>query len=533
MSPFWEWLHGASGRQRHVATLAGIVVLALLGWSVVSMQSGGEVPATGLSSLPASDGLLTTPTDRAQPGSSSPTGTATAGSSSSAGPLATDADRSAAPRSAGGPSAPGRSVSAVLPGARSCGVLTASDQGVTPTTVTVGISHLEIPDQAYAQYGFRSDTREVVKALVDDINKRGGVACRRLVAEIYDVNAFVVEDQRAACEEAAGKVFAFLDLGTLTTLPTQQCFTVTHKVPLLNATGWPASYVTAQAPYFLSHSADATRAVRNWVYGAKQAGFFDRSSGFRKLGLLTCKNDGGLAAEIKRILKAVGVSEWKERELGCQANLIAPPNEVTQAALDHKRAGVTHVFPVTFGDNVEVYLKAAEAQDFRPRYSASDAFALTISGFTEDFDPKQWGGTVGYTHSRSGQLRNGLPAPETVRCDGVLRAHGVRGITSEWDDFATVYCDLLHLLTAGLDRSPVNLTRLSFSQAVQTAGRLSFSGGSDGIFDRLGKYTGADFVRTIQWRSNDIEACDKGDRDRAQASTGCWFVLDPTFRPSR
>lgn len=404
---------------------------------------------------------------------------------------------------------------------------------MTPTTVTVGVAHLNITDQANEQFGFRYDTQAVVDALVDDINQRGGVACRRLVAKIYPVNAFVAEDQERACKEAAGKVFAFLDPGFFTTLSTQQCFTNTYKVPLLDATDWPASYVKTQAPYFLSSNTDTNRAARNWVYGAKQAGFFDRSRGFRKLGLLSCHDDGGIADEIKRDLKAVGVSEWKEVVLNCRSNLAAPPHEVTQAVLEHKGAKVTHVFPATFSTNVEVYLNTAESQGFHPRYSASDAFGLTYPGFTEGFDPKQWNGTVGYTSSRSGELRNGRPAPESVRCDAVLRAHGVSGIATEWDDFPRVYCDLLHLLTVGLDRTPSNPTRLSFSQAVQTAGRIGFSGVSDGLYDRSGKFTGADFVRTIQWRSGDVEACDKGDGDRERQSTGCWFVLDPTFRPSR
>ena len=106
------------------------------------------------------------------------------------------------------------------------------------------------------------------------------------------------------------------------------------------------------------------------------------------------------------------------------------------------------------------------------------------------------------------------------------------GIESEWDDFPGGLCDLLKFFTVGMSRVPANPTRLQFTTAVQTSGRIDFSRISDGIYDRPGKFTGADFFRTIQWRDDDIAACEKGDFRGSHRSNGCWFVLDPTFQPS-
>lgn len=530
MSLLRQWLREASREERRPAAVVGVVALALVAWALVPL--GHDVVTAGLTDAAGAelDGFSATPNTGGQPGvgvTGEATGPGGAGSSSTQG-------------SAGSPTGPGGAPATPTTGGAACAALTASDQGITSTTVTVGVAEFDAGNPAIVQqFGFRPDAEDVVNALVDDINGRGGVACRKLVVRFYKVNPFDENDQRSKCTQAAhdDRVFAFLDPGGLTTLAAQSCVTVDNHVPLLDGSVWPASYVEAQAPYYLSSNTDANRAARNWVFLAKQAGFFDPSppNNFMKLGLLDCRNDGGIADEIKRDLAAVGVTSFNEQTLDCTANLVAPSNQVVQAALNHKLAGVTHVFPATLSLNVDVYLRAAASQDFKPTYSASDVFGLTYPGFTEDFDPAQWSGTVGYTSSRSGELRNGQPAPETVRCDAVLRAHGVKGggIQTEWDDFPRVYCDLLHLLTVGMSRVPANPTRLQFTQAVQTSGRVDFSGVSDGIYDRPGKFTGADFVRTIQWRADDIPSCDKGDaRGSKHRSNGCWFVLDPTFQPS-
>jgi hypothetical protein len=191
---------------------------------------------------------------------------------------------------------------------------------------------------------------------------------------------------------------------------------------------------------------------------------------------------------------------------------------------------VSHVFPATFSLNVENYLKAAESQDFTPIYGASDLYNLTAPSFTEGFEASQWSGTVAYTATRSAELLAGIVAPETARCDAVLRAHGVDGIKTEWDDLARVYCDLLHMFTAGMSRAPTNPTRLGFAQAVRTIGRTSFSGGFDVIFDRPDKFSGGDFIRPLKWLPD--PNCGKGDRRSGQPVNGCWTILDPNLRPA-
>lgn len=527
------WIRHGPPEEHRLTLAAGVVVLALIGWALV--PTGRHARTGRFAGLTGQPTLQPAPGADGHPGSVTPDVGAPLGGR--------DAGDAAGPGGAGPRTArqqqglvPGVGGPEVLAQRRAgCPPLTASDQGVTPTEVHIGVADLDVADPNVSQqFGVRTDTKEVVDAYVADINDRGGIACRKLVVQLYKINPFDVQDQQAVCTKAAhdDRMFAFLDLGFLTTLTTQKCVTLDNHVPLVEDTDWPARWVQAQTPFYVSPNTDANRSARNWVFLAKRAGFFDPSRGFKKLGLLDCRDDDGIADEIKRDLATVGVTSIKESTLSCQDNLVAPPSEITQAVLDQKLDGVTNVFPATLSTNVEVFLQAADSQDFHPRYGASDLYELTAPGLTESFDAAQWNGTLAYTSSRSGELRNGTAAPETVRCDAVLRAHGVPGIKTEWDDFARAYCDVLHLFTVGMNRAGATPTRLSFSQAVQTAGRLGFSGVSDGLFDHAGAFTGADFVRTIQWRA-DTSTCSHGDpRGRSQQSTGCWFVLDPAFQPS-
>lgn len=527
MTPFariTDWRRGAGSVELRFGAGTAVVVLALLAWVLVPTSRGVD-PSVALRHA------------RQQPAAPPGQGAAIeTGSSPStaptAGPTAAPGRGSAVGASSGRTtvSGPGGGSSAT----RSCGALTAPDQGVTPGEVRIAIADIDVDPNVGEQFGFRKDAKSVVDALVDDINRHGGVACRKLVARIYKINPFSETEQRASCLAATrdDHNFAFLDVGLLTTESTQSCVTVENKVPLIDASPWPASYARAQAPFYLTYNTDGDRAVRNWVYAAKQSGFFagTRAHPFKKLSLLVCQGDGGVTEEIEHDLARVGVRSYVVRKLDCVANLVAPPAEITQFAVQDKQDGVTHVFPATFSTNVATYLKVAQEQDFHPAYGASDLDNLTAPSFTEGFDPSQWAGTVAYTATRSAELFAGMVAPETARCDAVLRAHGVDGIRTEWDDLARVYCDMLHLFTAGMSRAPTNPTRLGFMEAVRTIGRTSFSGLLDGVFDRPDKFSGGDFIRPLQWKPD--PRCGEGDRRSGQPSNGCWTILDPNLRPA-
>ena len=527
MTPFarlTDWRRDAATRDLRVAAGTAALVLALLAWTLVPIsrqldQSVAFREAQQQAVAPPGQGAPNTI------GSSPLTSDPIAGSAAAPGrgPVGGPAGRTTVPGTGGGLSA-----------TRNCGSLTASDQGVTSGEVRIAVADLDFDPNISEQFGFRKDAKAIVGALVDDINRHGGVACRKLVAKIYKLNPFVTENQRSSCLAATrdDRNFAFLDPGLLTTESTQSCVTVENKVPLIDASPWPASYARAQAPFFISYNTDADRAARNWVYAAKEAGFFagTRDRPFKKLSLLVCDGDGGVTEELERDLAKVGVRSYVVRKLSCVDNLVAPPSQITQFAVQDSQDNVSHVFPATFSVNVENYLRAAKSQDFTPIYGASDLYNLTAPSFTEGFEASQWSGTVAYTATRSAELLAGIVAPETARCDAVLRAHGVDGIKTEWDDLARVYCDLLHMFTLGMSRAPTNPTRLGFAQAVRTIGRTSFSGGFDVIFDRPDKFSGGDFIRPLKWLPD--PNCGKGDRRSGQPVNGCWTILDPNLRPA-
>lgn len=506
-TPFRTWFRDSTPTSRRRAAISAVALTASLTWIVVptadpSAGTPGQRVAAASGVAAGAPSAIGASTD--------PAATGTTGVGGTPGALGVP-DGQPASSAIGGPEDP------------RCAGLTASDQGVRADTIVIGVGIIDLAGPVgNSAFDLRPDQEEIVRAVVDDINERGGVDCRRLEAKTYKVNLLDENDQRAKCLQATrdDKVFAFLDAGGFAVDVTQRCFTVEHHVPLVTSVGWTPGYYRDQAPFLSSYNAGTAAEARNWVFNAADNGFFDRAKGFVKLGLLDDLCFPEIVEEVKAALAAIGLtsSDIVEETLSCETGLIASPGLVAQAAFDHKIAKVSHVFPATFSPNIQAYLTAAKSQDFHPVFGASDLYCLTCPGLTNGFDADEWDGTVAYTASRSGDLHAGLPlSDESANCNAVLEAHGVRGVREETDDVARVYCDLFHFFTATMRTVPVNPTRLDFATAVPSIGNLATAGVSDGLFNRPDIFTGADFWRPITW----FRDC------------SCWKVTDPEFRPAR
>ena len=121
------------------------------------------------------------------------------------------------------------------------------------------------------------------------------------------------------------------------------------------------------------------------------------------------------------------------------------------------------------------------------------------------------------TSQHVGEWASGIHNAEVQACDQVMKRHGVPGFTSEKKDNAVVsYCDLFSFFKAAVDKAGVNPGRTTIAQGVAAMGLLKTAIAGDGNFDRPGKITGGDFVRTVQFH----------------ADCACWKIVDPAFRPA-
>jgi ABC-type branched-subunit amino acid transport system substrate-binding protein len=124
-----------------------------------------------------------------------------------------------------------------------------SAQGVTPTTIKVGITY---PDVAAVKNIISIDPgnyQKAYQALIDRIDAQGGINGRKIVPVFAAVNPLGTAPAATACTELTEDDRVFAVMGFFQT-PDTACYVQTHDTPLVGAslTGDAAS--RARAPWF-------------------------------------------------------------------------------------------------------------------------------------------------------------------------------------------------------------------------------------------------------------------------------------------
>lgn len=133
--------------------------------------------------------------------------------------------------------------------------LTASWRGVTPDTITIGVSMLNfdlLQEMGLTAAGW-GDQQGVFQALIDDLNANGGILGRNVVA-VYDYYSPIdAADAERACTVLTqdNEVFAAV-LGFVGPLAgtADPCFVGTNNTPLVGGEQTPDEVAQATAPWF-------------------------------------------------------------------------------------------------------------------------------------------------------------------------------------------------------------------------------------------------------------------------------------------
>ncbi|HET6793242.1 MAG TPA: hypothetical protein VFH45_02295 [Acidimicrobiales bacterium] len=515
------WYSRATGPQRAggvgvVLVLAALLVLALLpasskgGAGAQSVAAGGSGtgagPAAGAGASGGSGQVAGSSGSAAATGAGAigaPAGSSTAGA---AGAALTGGGASAGPGgAASAPGGQGACPGCAAPGGAGGGgaggtQLAASDQGVTPTTIKVGFLIANTGGLSGSGFvlGLRTDIDQVIKAMVDWVNRHGGVDGRQLTYVTAKVDPLSSSNQQSACIQMTEdqKVFAVLD--SASTLGAEElCYGAQHHVPYFD-TGLStvsAGYVAKSFPYQVSTAQDGTRQVLNWANYAQSDGLFKG----HKLGILSdqCAPDPDIVnGDLKPVLAKFGVDPVVV-SLSCDSS--TAQQQIPSAVLQMRQAGVNLVLPATIFTNVQVFLETAQSQAWFPKYTASDYYGMSIDLFTQNFPAQEWNGTQAVTASLDYQGSLDNPSPQLKDCNDALAAEGVPPIRNyDADSEALVHCDSIHLLVAALKRAGANPTRLSWAQAVQGLGAFPSAFAASALF-KPGKTEGGDTLGLTQW----------------------------------
>jgi len=502
------WAQQAPVADKVRGSLVLAVTMAVLAFAVYPTTSRSRRPE-GVSAVgvPPGDAPSTNPTTAAATENTVDGLGGLAGSGATGPGRGTRSQGAAGAHGAAGPSG------TVAPGVK----LLASDQGVTPQAVKIGVLIINIGgiQGAGVALGLRTDIPAVIKAYVDYFNSLGGVAGRRIDYVARATDPLSASDQQQACVSMTedNKVFAVLDVSSTQGAGTL-CYGQQHHVPLLQAgTTQSAEYVEQNFPYFYSANANGSRLAANWANYASADGNFNFPPG-HTLGVLAdacAPQDDILDHALLPTLSKLGVKPFVVK-LSCDKS--TAQEQTAAAVLDMQQHNVDLVYTTTFFANFQVFLEHASAQQWFPKYSVSDFGGYTSNVETANFNAREFDGAQGVTTWRVGLK---VDAAAIADCNKALKAAGVPLITDPYgaDTEAGVQCDNFHMFIAAMNKAAPNPTRLAWGQVGQTLGEFPSAMAARAVLGK-GKTTGGDALGRIQWK----------------ASCKCWTSVVPPTRPA-
>jgi hypothetical protein len=165
----------------------------------------------------------------------------------------------------------------------------------------------------------------------------------------------------------------------------------------------------------------------------------------------------------------------------------------------------------------QIFTSTAASQGYHPKYSTSDWFLNSSDSTQKNFDPSEFNGAIGIASFGTMLVQSGkAPYPGWEVCSKIATDAGLPAIHPD-DPSSTellTLCDNFILLLDALKKAGPNPTRAGWRAAVQQLGQRTSALFGRSLF-APGKFTGSDFVHTIQW----------------QAGCKCWKSISD-FRPA-
>lgn len=512
-----SWASGRSGRWRVVALGAVAMLLAVACGSTVqhseTAASGGQ---RGF--LNEDEGLsLASPPDEGDLASSTRSPQERAGSTGSAVSERAASTGSAVP---GGPGS-------VAPGSTSTrqnGATPRRGRGFTENEVFVGLSMFTAVNQVYKAIGSRApqgDQENAWRALVDDLNKRGGLAGRKVVPVFFDLAAEDAFNPNAGAQKACTRwtedrpVFAAISLaGPINNGVLYKCM-ANKQTPFviaddrLRSSAQMARY--AQSGFFYGPPMPSIeRLVPVWVQRAKASGFFSKWDTLNggpgvadvKVGILDTRLDeygaGRFTQVMKRELARHGIEVGSTFMFSGEAS--SRDREVNQAVLQFSRAEVTHVFP-SWG--MIPFTQHAESQNYRPRYTVNTSNwpqqQLQLS------PRRQLNGAVGVGYRPTQDVDNardpGEVSKAASRCRKIMREAGEPTSDRDAMVFNTFACDGIWFFENAVEKGGDELSTVGLRRGLFAIGSMPSANTFRMSFPQ-GRPEGASAVRDLAFRGD-------------------------------
>ena len=411
-------------------------------------------------------------------------------------------------------------------GSTKAGCPSGTAPGATATQVTAAVTVINISGGSLTNATVGVPSEQVQKAdwnlVAGSINKSGGVGCRKLALQFFNVNPIDASAAQQACLNiAATQPYMVLDSGALTGVGASDCIPG-HKIPLISS-ALTQDQLTKYYPYYMLIGDVPNDALHNGILGLKQLGYFSSAKGFSKLGLLYHTCTPALLTAQRSALTAAGVPDNKivTYNLGCPAGQVDTTASMQQAVLSFKNAGVTDVNEVGVGD-FGMFTQVAQQQNYKPHYVLDDN-ALPANNQTTGADapnPANLNGAIdvvtgtGYGEQATPGY---TPTGGTAKCNALYAAAGQPNVYKQADGYGGVVCDYLSYVQTLLDHA-TKVGASTLASAIHSMGTvdLSYPGAPiDFSAAPAGSVYGVGYWRPVDYLS----------------SCTCWQVPNSTFHP--
>jgi hypothetical protein len=402
---------------------------------------------------------------------------------------------------------------------RGCTSPPGGGQGVTATQIKVAVAVTNIVGPAANSiFGIPSaDVQHAAyQAVIDDVNKHGGVACRQLAPTFYVVNpADTASEQQVCLTIAQSGAFATFDTGSLSVAPGVPACFAQHHVAFFSAIALEESTIRQFFPYLFAMGS-YQELYHAAAFALQARGAFDPATGFKKLGYIYHDCFKEAVDGYRGWLRDAGVPDAAvvTYDVGC-ASGFASPSDIQQAILKFKREGVTHLTEAQFTGDFATFTNVAQQQGFHPKYVIPDDAIMATSYGSSRPNADNIDGAVAITITAGGEEHTpGIPpSPGTARCDTIMKPLGIQTVRQVNSDALGDACDLIWMFQAGIEHAP-SLQPAALPAGLQRVRSVEFSypQGPNDFGSGTGTFAGQ-FWRPTQFS----KGC------------ACWHLLDPSF----
>lgn len=385
--------------------------------------------------------------------------------------------------------------------------------------IFVGYSTLGDVDQGTHGAGFQTnfgDQSSVARAIVNYINRTGGILGRKLELVIHDVSfSQAVQNPdgaaQAMCEHwtVDRRVFAAINLLPIGDNVLATCLSKRQTPQIaINALTRPQNLYEGLKPYLYAPThASMSRIIEAWLKRLNLQGYFNgwdtgtgRSiEGPSKIGVISNRQRYGMEFASKITSELGRYNQRVVSYFEYSGDAAKRASESSAAVLRFTRAGVTHV--MSSGDYVAAFMQTASSQRYRPRYAINSDH---VPNFLQGNVPKdQLIGAIGVGHFPTLDVDNqrdpGRVSAHQLTCEEIMRKAGLSTDSRERLRIMLWSCDGFKFLVSALKHGSLSGDGLYAgsvklkSMAPASTFRIDFS---------RGRVDGASAVRDLSYSPN-------------------------------